>query len=234
LRHESPEIDRRLDEFVQLANAAGGTYHRLDFGHGTVLIGEYDLAKYLPAYHLPGDLQGKSVLDIGTATGYFALECARRGAKVTAVDLSGEPLLASLLPLLKADVTYVQKNIYDLDSGWGQFDLVLCGSLLLHLPDLFGAVQRIRSVCKGEAIVSTACGRDSQTNTRAVCEFRGEKASDGAYWHYWDVGAAALNAMLLAAGFSKVKNTAHFTLTSEPGRTNHVVRHVVTTGVLSK
>ena len=41
---------------------------------------------------LCGDVEGLEVLDLGCGTGYFAREMARRGARVTAVDLSPKML----------------------------------------------------------------------------------------------------------------------------------------------
>jgi magnesium-protoporphyrin O-methyltransferase len=43
---------------------------------------------------LPGNLCGETVLDAGCGTGLFAVDAARRGAKVTAIDLS--PTLVGL------------------------------------------------------------------------------------------------------------------------------------------
>jgi tRNA (mo5U34)-methyltransferase len=225
----SPGEIARLRELVQDVNRSGGTYHQLDFGSGLTMAGDYDLRRYLHLYRLPETLAGKTVLDIGTAAGFFALECARRGAKVVAVDIYEKPLLTRLLPLLAADVHYVQRSIYDLDPPSRGYDLVVCGSLLLHLPDPVGAIERIRGVCAGQAIVSTACPAYSWLTRRPVCEFQGRKALDGDYFHGWEIGAAALAAMMRAAGFSQVRDIRHFILASEPGRTPFATPHVVLT-----
>lgn len=194
--------------------------------------GDYDMNRYVHFYHLPPVLAGKTVLDIGTASGYFALECARRGAAVTAIDVYDKPLLNDLLPLVHADVHYIRKSIYELDEAFGQFDVVICGSLLLHLPDPLGAIERIRSVCAGRAIISTTCPEDSASVSRPVCEFLGVKATDGDYWFYWSLGMVALRRMLLAAGFSKVEHEERFVLATESGRSEYVSPHVVITGVV--
>ena len=223
LRHSNPEMDRRLRELVERVNAQGGTYHRLDFGRGLVMRGTYDMSKYISHYHLAESLDGQRVLDAGTAAGYFALECARRGASVTAIDVWDDPLLGSFLPLLHADVKYAKKDIYDLTPEFGQFDLVICGSVLIHLPDPLLAIRRLRSVCAKQLVICTSCPPDSQTDPRGICEFVGERGVDGDYWNYWSIGVVALARMLRAAGFSNVLQEEHVTIISEPGEIQFIV-----------
>ncbi len=232
LRQKSPKIDEQLIKLIQDENKSGDAYHCLDFGKGNVILGDYDMTKYLPYYHIPGNLKNKHVLDIGSASGFFALDSARRGAKVTAIDIHEKPILSRVSPLLNADIKYIQKSIYDINKSLGEFDLVICGSVILHLPDPFGAIQKIRSVCRGQAIVSTASCTGSYNRSRPFCEFRGLKASDGDYYHYWDISANALKTMLLTAGFSEVRNIHHFNLASEKGRTTFDTPHVVMTGIV--
>ena len=223
--HPSPA----LVEYVGQLNAAGGSYHHLDFGQGVILRGHYDMGRFVRHYGIPPDLNGQRVLDVGTSTGYFAFECARRGADVVAIDIWEETPVGTIAPLLGLPISYVRRSVYDLNPDFGQFDLVICGSLLLHLPEPFGAIQRIRSVCRGRATVSTACVPDSRTNPDPVCHFDGRKASDGDYWAYWSLGQEALKRMFLAAGFSRIGHVDHFLLETSPGRNRHTVDHVVVT-----
>src|SRR5918996_11761 len=67
----TPELRRQLINFVKNINDIGGSYHRLDFGSGIVMDGEFDMIKYVDNYGISEDLTGKSVLDIGTGSGFF-------------------------------------------------------------------------------------------------------------------------------------------------------------------
>lgn len=62
-------------------------YHTVDLGNGLVTPGDYDYREILPNYGFPDDMRGMNVLDVGSATGYFAFEFERRGANVTSVEL---------------------------------------------------------------------------------------------------------------------------------------------------
>lgn len=210
-------------------NLAGGTYHRFVLPGDFVVKGQYDLSKFLDHYHIPLDLKGATVLDIGTASGYFAFECARRGADVTAIDIWDGILFRRLQRALGLSVRYVQKSIYDLSENWGKFDFVICGSLLLHLRDLVGAMAKIREVCAGTAIVSTLDCEEGRATGRPFCEFVGSRFSGpgGEYWTYWRTNGEALNRMALAVGFAKSVEVSRFVLTSEmgPNLAPHTVIH---------
>ena len=66
--------DRAADAYAA-GQASGLDYYRLEF--------------FGPAQvELCGDVAGKRLLDVGCGSGYFAREMARRGARVTGVDIS--------------------------------------------------------------------------------------------------------------------------------------------------
>lgn len=63
-------------------------YHTIDIG-GTLTDGRFDHRPYLDRYDFPESLDGKSVLDVGCADGFFSFESERRGAgSVLAVDVN--------------------------------------------------------------------------------------------------------------------------------------------------
>lgn len=198
--------------FVRDVNAAGGSYHRLDLGNGLVIDGEYDMDSYLHYYSFPANMAGMKALDVGTASGYFALEFERRGAEVTAIDIYDDGFLNAVRATAGTKARYVQKNIYDLNEDFGQYDLVFCGSLLLHLRDIFGAVQCLRAVCKGQLILATGINLDPSATNIPMCEFVGQKAADGDYWVYWHPNMKGLAKMALRAGFSEVEEVSTFLL----------------------
>ena len=60
-------------------------YHTLSFPDGEIVKGSWtidDFKQYIGGY----DLQGKTVLDVGTASGYLAFNAERSGANVTGLD----------------------------------------------------------------------------------------------------------------------------------------------------
>ena len=84
------------------------------------------------AQHAP--LEGARVLDVGCGGGILAEAMARRGAKVTGIDLTEKALRVAQLHLLesKLDIRYEMSAV---DDVAGEFDLVTCMELLEHVPD---------------------------------------------------------------------------------------------------
>jgi 2-polyprenyl-6-hydroxyphenyl methylase/3-demethylubiquinone-9 3-methyltransferase len=83
-------------------------------------------------------LAGKAVLDVGCGGGILAEAMARRGARVTGIDLSDKALRVAELHLheSKLAVTYEKATVEDFASRHpGAFDVVTCMELLEHVPD---------------------------------------------------------------------------------------------------
>jgi tRNA (mo5U34)-methyltransferase len=154
-------------------------YHTLELAPGVITPGWFDLRPVVARLPWP-DVRGRRCLDVGTYDGFLAFELERRGAReVVATDISSEddwdwwpeqraagPARARALTgpekgagfrvakrALGAATERVEVNVYELDpERLGRFDVVVCGSLLLHLRDPLRALERIRSVCAGELL----------------------------------------------------------------------------------
>lgn len=150
-------------------------YHTLELAPGVVTPGWFDPRPVVDRMPWP-DVRGKRCLDVGTWDGFWAFELERRGAaEVVATDISGPDDWDLALPTratggealaamagertgrgfeiahraLESSVERIEINVYDLSPDrTGEFDVVVCGSLLLHLRDPVRALEAIRSVCK--------------------------------------------------------------------------------------
>ncbi len=84
---------------------------------------------------LPADMTGLTLLDAGCGTGALAVEAAKRGAKVTAVDVS--PSLISIAisrtpDELRSQITFLSGDM--LEPGLGRFDHIVAMDSLIHYP----------------------------------------------------------------------------------------------------
>src|SRR5260370_10475458 len=146
----------------------------MELGPGLITPGWFDLRPVVDRLPWP-DVRGRRCLDVGTYDGFLAFELERRGAsEVVCTDLPDEhhwdwpPDMRALGPArlaavagtergrgfeiarqaLGSRVRRVELSVYDLDpERLGAFDLVVCGSLLLHLEEPLRALEAIRSVC---------------------------------------------------------------------------------------
>jgi ubiquinone/menaquinone biosynthesis C-methylase UbiE len=94
--------------------------------------------------------QGMEVLDVACGTGVVALTAARRGAKVTGVDLT--PALVAHAKenaaLAKVDITFMEGDAEQLPVGDAKFDVVVSqfGHMFAPRPDV--AVKELLRVLK--------------------------------------------------------------------------------------
>jgi ubiquinone/menaquinone biosynthesis C-methylase UbiE len=84
--------------------------------------------------------RGDRVLDVGCGPGTFAIECARRGASVGAVDINPEMLYAGELAAkrekLEGNVNFQQKGATELDFKPASFDVVVFSLSMSELRDV--------------------------------------------------------------------------------------------------
>jgi len=217
-------------------------YHVLELQPGEWTDGWFDLRGSIDQYGLPEDMSGMRALDVGTWDGFWAFEMERRGAEVVAVDLDNERDLdwpprqrpqtfpdqprgvgfALAKEILGSNVERVNISIYDATpEQLGTFDLVLCGSVLIHLRDQLRALERIRALTR-ERFVSCEVF-DPLLSVLPVAAGR-FKAHQPAY-EFWRPNLKAWQRMLWAAGFERVERKGLFRMHAREKRIPHVVHH---------
>jgi tRNA (mo5U34)-methyltransferase len=85
------QLEQMTAEFAKRSGLADWSrylwYHTIDLGNGLVTPGQYDYRDTVEQFGFPDDMRGMTVLDVGSATGYFAFEFEKRGARVVSVEL---------------------------------------------------------------------------------------------------------------------------------------------------
>jgi tRNA (mo5U34)-methyltransferase len=230
------DIARKLtNDPVEAAHIATVVwYHTIELPNGVVTPGEYDHRPLLPHYGLPADLTGQRALDIGTNNGFWAFELERRGASVVAVDVGSISELdhppgarevieakdidipigegfAVAHKLLRSNVEKVISNIYALDPATiGTFDFVHIADVLLHLREPLRALERVRSVTSGRALIVDSFEPDERPGHTWYTG-----GWNGLVW--WRPSLETLAQMVLDAGFSSVRLERVFNLSHARG-----------------
>ncbi|TXC71167.1 magnesium protoporphyrin IX methyltransferase [Sphingomonas ginsenosidivorax] len=82
---------------------------------------------------LPADLSGRRLLDAGCGTGALAVEAARRGASVVAIDVAGS--LVDIARRRAPAGLAIDWRVGDMrDTALGRFDHVVAMDSLIHYP----------------------------------------------------------------------------------------------------
>jgi tRNA (mo5U34)-methyltransferase len=215
-------------------------YHTLELAPGVVTPGWLDTRPVADRVSMPASLEGLRCLDVGTFNGFWAFEMERRGAReVVAVDVlqpdrwdwphaSTPETIATIAKRqaggrgfeiakreLGSSVVRLDRSVYELDAEQiGRFDLVYLGSLLVHLRDPVGALERVRAVCSGTLIVVD--GIDLPLSVlhprRPVASLDGR----GRPW-WWHANQAGLGRMVEVAGFEVTEGPRRLFIPPGPG-----------------
>lgn len=147
-------------------------YHHIELTHGVVTPGWAPIDPEI--YHVPADLTGKRVLDIGAWDGYWTFEALKRGAsEVIAIDDFSDYLSSLENSDRKAWETFdlcreilgydhsrcqrYEMSVYDLsEAQLGRFDVVFFFGTLYHLRHPLLALDFISAICDGEIYVESA------------------------------------------------------------------------------
>jgi tRNA (mo5U34)-methyltransferase len=219
-------------------------YHTIELAPDLVTDGWFDLRPLVPEYGLPERMDGLRALDIGTWDGFWAFEMERRGASVLALDLDHEsdldwpPRRRPTEPsgirrgdgfrlaheILGSKVERLELSIYRATpEELGTFDVVFCGSVLIHLRDQLLALERIASLCRGTFISAEEYDRLAGLVPFPVARYRADVEPAVVFWR---PSVRTWRRMMWTAGFDQVIEWGRFRLTSPEGfSVPHVVFH---------
>jgi tRNA (mo5U34)-methyltransferase len=228
-----------------IGEATGGGvalwYHTLELPGGVVTPGWFDLRAQVAKLPWP-DVRGKRCLDVATYDGFYAFELERRGAaEVVATDIpdhedwdwpasmrarAGDELAAiagekghgfeHAHAALGSGVRKRTLSVYDLGPDeLGTFDVVVCGSLLLHLRDPVRALEAIRTVCGGwfMSVEAISLALSVLFPRRPVAEL----SDDDNRCQWWTVNSAGHRRLVEAAGFEVTRTLPRFSEPFGPG-----------------
>jgi tRNA (mo5U34)-methyltransferase len=229
----------------QLVDAENmGWYHTLELAPGHVTDGIFDLRRLVDRYRLPEQMDGMRVLEVGTWDGFWAFEMEKRGAQVVALDLDDEADLdypprqrPQSFPseprgrgfrvakeLLGSKVERVSQSIYHATpEELGQFDLVFCGSVLIHLRDQLLALERMADLCTDKLISAEPYSRALGLIPVPVSRYRTDREKAVVFW---EPSAKTWSRLIWSAGFDHVQTVARFKMKAREGwSVQHVVHH---------
>jgi SAM-dependent methyltransferase len=149
-----------------------------------VIPGSWDHREGCDVYLGHLDFNGKRVLDVGPANGFFSFEMERRGASVVAIDL-GQNSDWDVVPhpyleedkskagmrdnvrrvenafwyaheLLKSKVELIYGTVYDVPGLIAPVDIALMSNVLQHLRDPLRAIEQVGKVVKETIVITEA------------------------------------------------------------------------------
>jgi tRNA (mo5U34)-methyltransferase len=213
-----------LEERVR---ALGPWFHNMDLGGVRTapdhFLGDYPAAKFKRfAPHLPKDLTGRTVLDIGCNAGFYSIEMKRRGAeRVVGIDsderyLAQAELASEVLGF--GDIEFLKLDVYDIAALGERFDFVIFMGVLYHLRHPLLALDLIREHVAGDMMLFQSMQRGSKHVMQVEPDYAFgetdhffeasypklhfvEREYCGDWTNWWVPNRACTEAMLRSAGF---------------------------------
>jgi tRNA (mo5U34)-methyltransferase len=140
-------------------------FHNLHLPDGTQTapehpLGDFPLFKWRDiSLHIPQNLAGWSVLDIGCNAGFYSFELAKRGANVTAIDIDKHYLSQAEWAVnifnLNDQISFKEMQVYDLARCDFQFDIVWYMGVFYHLRYPFLTLDIISRITRKLLVFQT-------------------------------------------------------------------------------
>lgn len=221
-------------------------FHNLHLPDGVQTAPDHFLGDF-PAFkwreiapHVPADLHGWRVLDVGCNAGFYSFELAARGAHVTAIDVDPHYLAQARWAArqfgLQGRIEFHRMQLYDLAHEPRQYDLVWFMGVLYHLRHPLLALDILRRRTRrllmlqtltmpGDGAIEPPSDFPLEERGRLLADgwprmafIEGRMSSDPTNW--WAPNNACVEAMLRSAGFRIRERVAHETWLCEPSAGN--------------
>lgn len=224
---DEAELRRRIE-------ALGPWFHNMRIGDVATapdhFLGDYPNFKFQRfARHLPADLTGKSVLDIGCNAGFYSMEMKRRGAsRVLGIDSDDRYLRQAELAgeaLGYDNIEFRNLSVYDVGALGERFDVVIFMGVLYHLRHPLLALDLIHEHVAADCLIfqSMQRGSDALMDVPENYPFHEpgtfdppayfddpaypklhfiERRYAGDWTNWWAPNRACAEAMLRASGFA--------------------------------
>lgn len=227
----------------------GPWFHNIHLPDGTQtapdhFLGDFPAIKWREiAPCLPEDLSGYTVLDIGCNAGFYALELAKKGARVTGVDLDSHYLKQADWVIeewgLKENITLQNKQVYDLAREDTEYDIVWFMGVFYHLRYPMLALDILSQKTKkimvfqtltmpGSAMLDTK--DDYAINERQTMQHEGwpkmafiEHKLNADPTNWWAPNQSCIDAMLRTCGFKITARPGHEITVCQPDENNPAV-----------
>jgi len=228
LQNPGTKAERKIAEL-------GPWFHNLHLPDGTQTapghkLGDFPKFKWEAiARHLPADLSGWKVLDIGCNAGFYSFELARRGADVLGIDVDERYLKqaewAKEIFNLQNKVQFKYMQIYELLKFKREFDLVLFMGVFYHLRYPLLALDIISNIFKKLLIFQTLTmpgdvfllppenlnidERYLMLNDNWPKMAFIENRLEGDFTNWWALNNTCIEALMNSCGIKIIKKPAH-------------------------
>jgi len=230
LKIEMQQDQQKMDRARLTVERMGPWYHNIQLAPGIFTNpkrGDYPASRWRTLEpHVPPDLSGKTVLDIGCNSGFFSLELKKRGAeRVVGIDIMPHILAQArfVSSWLEQPLELRELGVYDLDR-LGTFDIVFFIGVLYHLKHPLLALEQVAAACKDTLYVQTVLRgsiadfdppNDYDENEHNIFEEHAfpklhfiEHSFNGDVSNWWFANRSCFKAMLRITGFESIQDTA--------------------------
>ena len=188
----------------KIATCQCSWWHTFDLGNGLVTKGGAGVQDWKLS-HLPKRYDGKRVLDIGCADGFYSFDAESKGAKeVVMIDHVIRPTRILMQELLETNVKFILSKTDDFTTNIsGKFNSILFMGVLYHLRyPLLGLENAISMLNdNGEFYLETLI--DENVKTCSMQFIEGDFG--GASNNWWNPSVSCVLALMRSAGLHNVQ-----------------------------